>query len=58
MLNEWERTLNDLERDPMSTADRTRLVCQRRLYQEYIQAEGADWHDDVLQELSTSNTTM
>jgi proteasome accessory factor A len=51
VLLEWERTLNDLERDPLSTHDRLDWSAKRRLYQQYIDSEGISWHDDVLQSL-------
>jgi len=51
ILTEWERTLDDLERDPLSTSDRLDWSAKRRLYQEYMDSEGIDWHDDVMQSL-------
>ena len=36
MLTEWETILNDLERDPLSTADRLDWSAKRVLYQQYI----------------------
>ncbi|MCC6729896.1 MAG: proteasome accessory factor PafA2 family protein [Chthonomonadales bacterium] len=51
VLREWERTLDDLERDPMSTADRLDWSAKKRLYQRYIREESAAWQDDVLQSL-------
>jgi proteasome accessory factor A len=51
VLNEWERTLNDLERDPMSTADRLDWSAKKKLYQEYLESEGGDWQDEVMQSL-------
>lgn len=51
VLQEWERTLNDLERDPMSTSDRLDWSAKKSLYQQYIHAEGLSWQDDVLQSL-------
>jgi proteasome accessory factor A len=43
--------LNDLERDPLSTADRLDWSAKRVLYGEYLSAEGVRWHDDVMQSL-------
>lgn len=51
VLREWERTLNDLEHDPLSTSDRLDWAAKRALYQQYIHEEGATWQDDVLQSL-------
>jgi len=51
VLREWERTLDDLERDPLSTADRLDWAAKKVLYQAYIDEEGISWQDDVLQSL-------
>lgn len=51
VLREWERTLDDLERDPLSTADRLDWAAKKVLYQSYIDEEGISWQDDVLQSL-------
>jgi proteasome accessory factor A len=51
LLGEWERTLDDLERNPLSTYDRLDWSAKRRLYQQYIDAEAAGWQDDILQSL-------
>src|SRR2546423_5876237 len=51
VLIEWERTLDDLERDPMSTADRLDWSAKKQLYQEYIDSERITWQDEVLQSL-------
>ncbi|MEP6754475.1 MAG: proteasome accessory factor PafA2 family protein [Chthonomonadales bacterium] len=50
-LREWENTLNDLEADPMSTAGRLDWSAKRKLYQEYLDAEGGSWQDDFMQSL-------
>lgn len=51
VLAEWERTLDDLERAPMSTADRLDWSAKKLLYQRYIDEERVSWHDDVMQSL-------
>jgi hypothetical protein len=51
VLQEWEHTLDALERDPLSTADRLDWSAKRKLYQQYIIEENATWQDDVLQSL-------
>jgi proteasome accessory factor A len=51
VLREWERTLNDLEHDPMSTADRLDWSAKRKLYLDYIMEEGASWQDDIMQSI-------
>jgi len=51
VLTEWERTLDDLERDPLSTSDRLDWAAKKKLYLEYIVNEGASWQDDVMQSL-------
>lgn len=51
VLNEWERTLDDLERDPLSTADRLDWSAKYQLYTQYMDENGMDWQDDVMQSL-------
>jgi len=51
VLHEWERTLDDLDRDPLSTSDRLDWSAKRVLYQQYVDTEGLTWHDDVLHSL-------
>jgi len=51
VLKEWEFTLDALERDPMSLADRLDWVAKRKIYQEFIDAEGVGWQDEVMQSL-------
>lgn len=51
VLTEWETILNDLERDPLSTSDRLDWSAKRVLYQQYINENNVDWHDDVMQSL-------
>lgn len=50
-LAEWERTLDDLERDPLSTADRLDWAAKRVLYEQYVESEGVSWQDDVMHSL-------
>ncbi len=51
VLTEWERTLNDLETDPLSTADRLDWSAKKVLYSQYVQETGVSWKDDILQSL-------
>ncbi len=51
VLAEWESTLDALETDPMSLDDRLDWVAKRKLFDEYRQAEGLPWSDDMLQSL-------
>jgi proteasome accessory factor A len=51
VLREWERTLDDLEREPLATADRLDWSAKKVLYQQFIDSEGINWQDDVLQSL-------
>jgi proteasome accessory factor A len=51
VLTEWERTLDDLERDPMLTADRLDWTAKRALYDRYIASEGVTWQDDIMHSL-------
>lgn len=50
-LREWERILDDLERDPLSTADRLDWSAKRVMYELFIESEGVSWRDDVLHSL-------
>lgn len=51
VLQEWEKTLDDLERDPLSTADRLDWAAKRVLYQQFIDENGVSWKDDIMQSL-------
>ena len=51
VLTEWDRTLNDLEHDPLSTADRLDWSAKKVLYQQYVDETGVSWKDDILQSL-------
>lgn len=51
VLREWERTLDDLERDPLSTADRLDWSAKKKLYQRYIDDQGLSWQDDMMQSI-------
>jgi proteasome accessory factor A len=51
ILQEWERTLDDLEHDPRRTADRLDWAAKRVLYEQYIEAEGVSWQDDIMHSL-------
>jgi proteasome accessory factor A len=51
ILREWEYVLAGLELDPMTLADRLDWVAKRKLFQMYMDSEGVDWKDDVLQSL-------
>lgn len=48
VLREWERILNDLETDPLSTADRVDWVAKYHIVNDYRESEGLDWSDDSL----------
>jgi proteasome accessory factor A len=43
--------LDGLERDPMAMGDRLDWVAKKQMLQEFMDSEGVDWHDDVLQSL-------
>jgi hypothetical protein len=51
VMDEWERTLDELALDPMLTADRLDWSAKKRLYQQFIREEGIAWQDDVMQSL-------
>jgi proteasome accessory factor A len=50
-LREWERVLNDLERDPMALDGRLDWVAKRRTLETFIEAESVWWEDERLQSL-------
>ncbi len=49
ILQEWERILDDLERDPLSTWDRLDWSAKHRLYSRFIEENGVSWQDDIMQ---------
>lgn len=51
VLTEWERVLDDLERDPLSTSDRLDWSAKYVLYRQFIEENGVTWQDDVLQSI-------
>jgi proteasome accessory factor A len=48
VLQVWEEILTDLEKDPMSTADRLDWTAKLRLLQGYRDRDGLDWDDAKL----------
>jgi proteasome accessory factor A len=48
VLDEWARTLDDLERDPMAVGDRIDWVAKRKILETYMQENGSDWSDPAL----------
>lgn len=51
VLKEWDYALTGLETDPMLLDDRVDWVAKLKLLKMYQQAEGLDWHDDMLYSL-------
>ena len=51
VLREWARTLDDLERDPMSLVGRLDWVTKKWLLDTFVESEGLDWNDPWLQSL-------
>ncbi len=51
ILDEWEATLDALERNPMTLVDRLDWVAKRGLLDLYRQAEGLNWNDPMLHSL-------
>jgi len=47
-LREWARTLDALERDPLSLGDRLDWVAKRALLADYVESEGVGWDDEAL----------
>jgi proteasome accessory factor A len=52
LLAEWEAILADLERDPLSTADRLDWAAKLRLLLGYRERDGLDWSDPKMRMLS------
>jgi proteasome accessory factor A len=48
ILDEWEKTLDGLEKDPLTMGDRLDWVAKREIVQQYVDEEGVDWSDDAL----------
>jgi proteasome accessory factor A len=48
ILDEWESTLDGLEKDPLSMGDRIDWVAKRNIVCSYVAEEGLDWGDDAL----------
>ncbi|MBT3603249.1 MAG: proteasome accessory factor PafA2 family protein [Candidatus Latescibacteria bacterium] len=51
VLREWERTLDDLEKDPMQLADRLDWVAKKWLLESFRESENLAWDDPWLQSL-------
>jgi proteasome accessory factor A len=51
VLREWEATLDALESDPMTLANKLDWVAKHKMYTEFMKSEGVGWHDDVMQSL-------
>jgi len=53
ILQEWEATLDALERDPYELADRLDWVGKRKMLEDFIEASNGDvkWGDDILHSL-------
>jgi proteasome accessory factor A len=51
VLKAWESTLDDLERDPLSLADRIDWVAKKYLLETFMKAEDLSWDDPWLQSL-------
>ena len=54
VVEAWERVLNDLERDPLSTADRIDWAAKYKLLEQFRQAEGLAHEDPWLRSLDLS----
>lgn len=48
VLAEWERILNDLEKDPMRCGDRIDWVAKKLIIEEYRASENLQWDADAL----------
>jgi len=47
LLREWEAVLDDLESDPLLTADRLDWTAKLALLRSFSESEGIDWHEDL-----------
>lgn len=48
ILDEWEATLDGLERDPLSMGDRLDWVAKLQVVEQFREVEGLEWGDDAL----------
>jgi len=51
VLNEWERTLNDLRHHPEKLADRIDWAIKESLFMDFLKSEGLTWDDPLMQSL-------
>lgn len=51
ILREWEATLDALDRDPLSLADRLDWAAKYQLLNEFREQEGLDWNDEMMHSL-------
>lgn len=51
IVQEWERTLNDLKEDPHKLSDRIDWAIKENLFTQFMEAEGVTWDDPVMQSL-------
>ncbi len=57
-LTEWEKTLDALERNPLSLGDRIDWVAKRGLLADYVDSEGLAWNDDMLPALDLAYSNV
>ena len=50
-LQQWEETLDQLERDPLQLVDRLDWVAKRWLLETFVEEEGIEWSDPWIQSL-------
>ncbi len=51
LTDEWARTLNDIREDPNRLTDRIDWAIKRNLFNEFMESEGVDWEDPIMQSL-------
>ncbi len=51
ILNEWSRTLSDLQQDPEKLSDRIDWAIKQKLYRQFMESENLGWDDPWLQSL-------
>jgi proteasome accessory factor A len=58
VTGEWERTLSDLKHQPEQLADRIDWAIKKSLFADFMESEGLDWKDPVLQSLDLEYHNM
>jgi proteasome accessory factor A len=57
-LREWGKTLDALEKDPMSLGDRLDWVAKKDLLTDFVESEGVSWDDEWLQSIDLAYSSI